>query len=191
LEADERFEWQIPLCWQHTGQEYWREAGYDPTAGESPPFNLPKPLRPHQHENGFDSRCGLCNHSRAPAQERQICSPYSAARAATGSLACLTSVTRRITVQDDRLDPPQRTEAPLRGRDVRGINREHLQKVRDILVRLDAAGALADMDVPGFKLHPLKGDLKGFWAITVRANWRVIFRFADGDALDVDYVDYH
>jgi len=74
---------------------------------------------------------------------------------------------------------------------VRGINREHLQKVRDILVRLDAAGALADMDVPGFKLHPLKGDLKGFWAITVRANWRVIFRFADGDALDVDYVDYH
>ena len=74
---------------------------------------------------------------------------------------------------------------------MRGINREHLQKVRDILVRLDAAGALADMDVPGFKLHPLKGDLKGFWAITVRANWRVIFRFADGDALDVDYVDYH
>ena len=74
---------------------------------------------------------------------------------------------------------------------MRGINREHLQKVRDILVRLDAAGALADMDVPGFKLHPLKGDLKGFWAITVRANWLVIFRFADGDALDVDYVDYH
>lgn len=63
--------------------------------------------------------------------------------------------------------------------------------MRDILVRLDAAGALADMDVPGLKLHPLKGELKGFWAITVRANWRVIFRFADGDALDVDYVDYH
>ncbi len=75
--------------------------------------------------------------------------------------------------------------------DPRGINREHLQKVRDILVRLDAAGALADMDVPGLKLHPLKGELKGFWAITARANWRVIFRFADGDALDVDYVDYH
>jgi proteic killer suppression protein len=63
--------------------------------------------------------------------------------------------------------------------------------VRDILVRLDAAGALADIDVPGFKLHPLKGELKGFRAITVRANWRVVFRFADGDALDVNYVDYH
>jgi toxin HigB-1 len=43
---------------------------------------------------------------------------------------------------------------------------------------------------PGFKLHPLKGQMKGFWAVTVRANWRVIFRL-DGDAEDVDYVDYH
>ena len=47
------------------------------------------------------------------------------------------------------------------------------------------------LDMPGFKLHPLKGDRKGFWAVTVRANWRVIFRFADADALDVDYLDYH
>jgi proteic killer suppression protein len=46
------------------------------------------------------------------------------------------------------------------------------------------------MDVPGFRLHPLKGQLKGFWGGTVRANWRVIFRFADTDALDVDY-EYH
>jgi len=75
--------------------------------------------------------------------------------------------------------------------DPRGTNREHLLKVRDILARLDAAGTLADIDVPGFKLHPLNGELKGFWAITVRANWRVVFRFADGDAPDVDYVDYH
>jgi proteic killer suppression protein len=58
-------------------------------------------------------------------------------------------------------------------------------------VRLDAAGTLTDIDVPGFNLHPLKGELKGFWAITLRANWRVIFCFADGDVLDVDYVDYH
>jgi toxin HigB-1 len=63
--------------------------------------------------------------------------------------------------------------------------------LRDILVRLDAAGAITDMDLPGFRLHPLNGELKGFWAVTVRANWRVIFRFADGDALDVDYIDYH
>ena len=75
--------------------------------------------------------------------------------------------------------------------DPRGVIGEHAMKLRDILARLDAAGTVADMDLPGFRLHPLKGELKGFWAATVRANWRVIFRFADGDALDVDYVDYH
>jgi len=75
--------------------------------------------------------------------------------------------------------------------DPRGVIPEHAQKLRDILVRLDAAGAASDMDLPGFRLHPLKGVLKGFWAVTVRANWRVIFRIADGDVLDVDYVDYH
>jgi toxin HigB-1 len=46
------------------------------------------------------------------------------------------------------------------------------------------------MDLPGFGLHPLKGDLAGFWAVTVRANWRIVFRFAGGDAHDVDLVDY-
>jgi proteic killer suppression protein len=75
--------------------------------------------------------------------------------------------------------------------DPRGVIGEHAEKLRDILARLDAASAAADMDLPGFRLHPLKGELKGFWAVTVRANWRVIFRFADRDALDVDYVDYH
>ncbi len=45
--------------------------------------------------------------------------------------------------------------------------------------------------MPGFRLHPLKGELKGFWGVTVRANWRVIFRFVETDAQDVDYVDYH
>jgi toxin HigB-1 len=47
------------------------------------------------------------------------------------------------------------------------------------------------MDMPGFRLHPLKGEMKGFWSVTVRANWRVIFRFANHDACDVDYLDYH
>jgi proteic killer suppression protein len=69
--------------------------------------------------------------------------------------------------------------------------REHTAKLRDILARLDAAGAVADMGLPGFRLHPLKGEWKGFWAVTVRANWRVIFRFAEDEALDVDYIDYH
>jgi len=65
------------------------------------------------------------------------------------------------------------------------------RSLRDILARLDAAAAVADMDLPGFRLHPLKGELKGFWAVTVRANRRVVFRFAEGDAFDVDYIDYH
>jgi proteic killer suppression protein len=75
--------------------------------------------------------------------------------------------------------------------DPRGIKAEHIEKLLDILARLDAAGIIADMDLPGFKLHPLKGDRKGFWAVTVRANWRVIFRFEDGEAKDLDYIDYH
>lgn len=73
----------------------------------------------------------------------------------------------------------------------RGVIYEHAGKLRDILARLDAAGTVADMDLPGFRLHSLKGELEGFWAVTVRANWRVIFRFAEGEAFDVDYVDYH
>lgn len=75
--------------------------------------------------------------------------------------------------------------------DPRGIIAEHVVKLRDILARLDAARTAADMDMPGFRLHSLKGVFKGFWAVTVRANWRVIFRFADRNAFDVDYVDYH
>jgi addiction module HigA family antidote len=75
--------------------------------------------------------------------------------------------------------------------DPRGVMIEHTQKLRDIIARLDAAGTVADMNLPGFRLHALKGELKGFWSVTVRANWRVIFRFVDRDAQDVDYVDYH
>jgi proteic killer suppression protein len=75
--------------------------------------------------------------------------------------------------------------------DRRGVFAEHAGKLRDILARLDAARTMSDMDMPGFRLHTLKGEFKGFWAVTVRANWRVIFRFVDPDAFDVDYVDYH
>ena len=75
--------------------------------------------------------------------------------------------------------------------DPSGVNPEHAGKLRDILATLHAAPTVAHMDLPGFRLHPLKGRMKGFWAVTVRANWRVIFGFVDGDAEDVDYVDYH
>ena len=74
--------------------------------------------------------------------------------------------------------------------DPSGVNAEHVAQLRNILAALHAAPTVAHMDMPGFHLHALKGELKGFWAVTVRANWRVIFRF-DGDVEDVDYVDYH
>ena len=74
--------------------------------------------------------------------------------------------------------------------DPRGVNPEHAQTLRDILATIHAAPTLAHLNQPGFRLHPLRGQMKGFWSITVRANWRVIFRFDDG-AEDVDSVDYH
>ena len=68
---------------------------------------------------------------------------------------------------------------------------EHISRLRVILAALDVAERIEDMKIHSFRLHALKGDLKGFWAVTVRANWRVIFRFARGRASDVDLVDYH
>jgi proteic killer suppression protein len=73
----------------------------------------------------------------------------------------------------------------------RGINAEHLRKIKQILAVLDAAETIDALRLPTFGLHPLKGDLKGYWAVTIRANWRIIFRFEDGKARDVDLVDYH
>lgn len=73
----------------------------------------------------------------------------------------------------------------------RGINAEHVRKIKQILAVLDAAEAIEALQLPTFRLHPLKGDLRGFWAVTVRANWRIIFRFEDGRVFDVDLVDYH
>lgn len=75
--------------------------------------------------------------------------------------------------------------------DHRGVSAQHVVRLREILARLDASAIITDMNLPGLRLHPLKGERKGFWAVTVRANWRVIFRFEEGDAFDVDHVDYH
>lgn len=71
------------------------------------------------------------------------------------------------------------------------LNAEHINRLRLILSALNAAGVIEDMDQPVFRLHALKGDLKSYWALTVRANWRVVFRFEDGQAFDLDLVDYH
>ena len=75
--------------------------------------------------------------------------------------------------------------------DRRQLRRDQVDKIERILARLDEADQVGRMDLPGFRLHPLKGDLAGFWAVTVRANWRVVFRFDAGHAHDVDLVDYH
>ena len=68
---------------------------------------------------------------------------------------------------------------------------QHIDKLRDILAVLDRSRTAQDMDLPGFRLHALKGVLKGYFAVSVSGNWRVTFRFEDGHAADVDYIDYH
>lgn len=64
-------------------------------------------------------------------------------------------------------------------------------KIARILGRLDVATTARQMDLPGWRLHPLKGALRGFWSVWVTGNWRIIFRFDGQDAVDVDLVDYH
>jgi proteic killer suppression protein len=68
---------------------------------------------------------------------------------------------------------------------------EAVERIENILLVLNQAERPEDIDLPGFRLHPLKGDMKGFWAVTVRANWRVVFRLEEGDVWDVNLVDYH
>ena len=75
--------------------------------------------------------------------------------------------------------------------DARGLRPDQVDKIENILFVLNRARKSEDMNLPGFRLHRLKGDLKDFWSVSVRANWRVIFRFEAGDAHDVDLVDYH
>lgn len=73
----------------------------------------------------------------------------------------------------------------------RGIQASHVPKLRRQLARLDAAALPQDMNIPGWDLHPLKGDLKGHWSVKVNGNWRLTFMFDDGDAVLVNYQDYH
>jgi proteic killer suppression protein len=71
------------------------------------------------------------------------------------------------------------------------LNPAFVGKIERILARLDVATTVEDVDAPGFGLHPLRGDLKGWWAVTVSRNWRIIFRFEGEDTVHVDLVDYH
>jgi len=72
-----------------------------------------------------------------------------------------------------------------------GIRSDHAKRLQLILSRLDASTCVRDMNLPGLRLHPLKGRYKGHWAVDVSGNWRVIFQFQGQDAHDVDYLDYH
>lgn len=75
--------------------------------------------------------------------------------------------------------------------DRRRVPSEKVGKVDRILARLDEATEPANMDLPGFRLHPLKGDLAGYWSVNVSGNWRIVFRFEGVHACDVDLIDYH
>ena len=72
-----------------------------------------------------------------------------------------------------------------------GVQAGHTDRLRLVLGRLNAATGPRDMALPGLTLHPLKGDRKGRWAVTVSGNWRVTFGFVGKDANAVDYEDYH
>lgn len=72
-----------------------------------------------------------------------------------------------------------------------GIQAKHSERLRLILAQLNQAKTIQDMDIPFLKLHELKGDRKGIWAVTVQTNWRITFRLSEGDVEIVNYEDYH
>ena len=76
--------------------------------------------------------------------------------------------------------------------EAKGLPTALVPKIRDILLAIDEAAETHEVGLfPGWKLHPLKGNLKGFWSVPVTGNLRVVFRFQKGDAFEVDLVDYH
>ena len=74
---------------------------------------------------------------------------------------------------------------------VSGIHPQHVNRLRKIIALLETADSIEDMDLPGLNLHELKGQRKGTYAVKVSGNWRVTFKFIDGDIFNVDYEDYH
>lgn len=72
-----------------------------------------------------------------------------------------------------------------------GVQPHHAKRLRMLLTALDTAQSIEDMDIPGFRLHQLKGEERGRWAVWVNGNWRVTFEFKDGHAYVLDYEDYH
>jgi len=72
-----------------------------------------------------------------------------------------------------------------------GIQPHHARRLRMLLAALDTSRFIEDMDIPGFRLHPLKGEERGRWSVWVNGNWRMTFAFEDGHAFVLDYEDYH
>ena len=72
-----------------------------------------------------------------------------------------------------------------------GVRADQADRIRDVLTHLDSATSPTDLDLPGYRLHALKGDRKGFWSVTISGNWRITFRFESGHVFEVDLVDYH
>jgi toxin HigB-1 len=72
-----------------------------------------------------------------------------------------------------------------------GVQIRHVKRLRMLLAALDTAQFIEDMYVPGFRLHPLRGEERGRWSVWVNGNWRVTFEFKDGHAYVLDYEDYH
>jgi len=104
----------------------------------------------------------------------------------------LTTDNIRFTVySDDRSIKHRGLKRPFERDDRSGIRPDLADTVQEILTVLDDAATPQELNLPGYRLHPLKGDLKGFWSVTVRANWRIIFRFEGTDACDVELIDYH
>ena len=72
-----------------------------------------------------------------------------------------------------------------------GVSSQHINRIKKILALLETAETLEDMDLPGLGLHPLKGNRKGTWAVSVSGNWRITFKIQNGDIFDINYEDYH
>ena len=75
--------------------------------------------------------------------------------------------------------------------DGRRVRPDQLTRIEGVLAHLDSARVPADLDLPGYRLHRLRGDRRGHWSVTISGNWRITFRFEDGDTFDVDLGDYH
>lgn len=75
--------------------------------------------------------------------------------------------------------------------DSSGVRADQVQRIRAVLAHLDEAKQPSDLALPGYRLHPLRGDLKGYWSVSITANWRIVFSLEKGDVFNIDLVDYH